>query len=136
MASKTRTTKSAKAVEETTEVAEQTPKQAINEGIDRVLAESGVGVQHARYKAMRAIAFQAFTEAIDAGDFDGLVDRAIANVDNLPSGWELEKPEAAEKPAPKAKATAAKAPAKTAAKKAPAKTAAKSTTAARKRPSR
>lgn len=117
-----------------------TAKQVINEGIARVIDATGIDVQKNRYKAMRAIAFQAFVEAIDAEDFDGLVDRAIANVDELPAGWEIErsapveaKPtKAAAKTAPKKAAakTATKAPAKKAsAKAAPTKT-------ARKRPTR
>jgi hypothetical protein len=133
----TRTRKSTPAVE-TEEVveattAEPTVKRQIAQGIDRFLDGAGLDVQHARYKVMRAIAFQAFSEAIEAGDFDALVDRAIANADELPTGWGLERSvkEEAEKPAPKAKATAkAKAPVK--------KTAAKTATKApaRKRPQR
>ena len=118
---------------ETTEV-ELIPKQIINEGIDRVLSETGVDVQKGRYKAMRAIAFQAFLNAIADGTFDELVSDAIANVDDLPSGWEIEKAEKVdEKPARK---TATKAPAKTAAKKAPAAKAAPAKAPARRRPTR
>lgn len=47
---------------------------------------------------MRAIAWQAFTESIEAGGFDALVERASANVGSLPSGWEINVPAA---PAPK-----------------------------------
>ncbi|AZV01744.1 hypothetical protein HOV00_gp55 [Microbacterium phage Schubert] len=105
------------------EAPEPTAKQIVNEGIVRVIEATGIDVQKNRYKAMRAIAFQAFVEAIEAGDFDGLVDRAIANVDELPSGWEIEKPvkgEAQAKPA--AKKATAKATKAAPAKKAPAKT--------------
>lgn len=120
--------------EETTEAVEVTTKQVINEGIDRVIAATGVDSQKARYKAMRAIAFEAFAQAIESGEFDALVDAAIANVDELPAGWEVERAEKAA-PAPKAKAAP-----KAAATKAPAKKAApaaKSGTAApRKRPTR
>lgn len=114
--------------------AEQTPKQIVNEGIDRVLEATGIDVQKGRYKAMRAIAYQAFLESIESDDFDGLVERAIANSGDLPSGWELEKGETEAKPAPKKAAAkpAAKAPAKKpAAKAAPAKA-----TTARRRPTR
>jgi hypothetical protein len=116
------------------ETVEPTNKQIVGEGIDRVLEATGIDIQKSRYKAMRAIAFQAFVEAIEAGDFDGLVDRAIANVDELPSGWEIEKPvkEEAAKPAPK-KAPAAKA---APAKKAPAKAPAAKPATARRRPTR
>ncbi|QWS69706.1 hypothetical protein SEA_WILLIAMSTRONG_39 [Microbacterium phage WilliamStrong] len=123
-------------VEETT--VEQTPKQIINEGISTFLEGAGLDVQHARYKVMRAIAFQAFSDRIEEGTFDQLVEDAIANADSLPSGWELER-SAKEEAAKPAKATARKAPAKaapkaTARKAAPAKTAAKA--APRKRPAR
>ncbi|GLI28490.1 hypothetical protein ARHIZOSPH14_27320 [Agromyces rhizosphaerae] len=103
MASKTTT----KAPVETTETVELTPQQIVNEGIMRVIEAHDINVQKNRYKAMRAIAWQAFVEAIEAGEFDALVERASANVDELPTGWELE---AASKPA--AKPTTAKAPAK------------------------
>lgn len=131
-----RSTKAA-VLEETVEetVAEQTPKQIINEGISTFLEGAGLDVQHARYKVMRAIAFQAFSDRIDEGTFDQLVEDAIANADSLPSGWELERSakEEAAKPAKAAPAkTAAKRPAR---KAAPAKTAAK-TAAPRKRPAR
>lgn len=120
---------------EDTEVAatvEPTTKQIISEGIARVIDATGIDVQKNRYKAMRAIAFQAFATAIEDGTFDELVDEAIANVDSLPSGWEIERTpaEAPVKPAAKAKATPAKAATKAAPTKAPAKA------AARKRPTR
>jgi hypothetical protein len=111
--------------------AELSPKQIINEGIDRVLSKVSIDVQHGRYKAMRAIAFEAFSQAIEAGSFDDLVDEAIANIGELPSGWEIERSEkeAAEKTTKKASAKAAP---KAASKKA-ATPAAKS---ARRRPTR
>lgn len=111
---------------------ELTPKQIINTGITQVLESSGIDVQHSRYKAMRAIAYQAFVNAIEDGSFDELVEQAIANADDLPSGWELERAAKveAEKPAPKA-AKATKAPAK----KATAKSTS-TTTKARRRPTR
>jgi len=119
-------------VEETeTATAEPTTKQLINEGIVQVIEATGIDVQKNRYKAMRAIAFQAFQEAIDSGDFDGLVERAIANIDELPSGWEIErvaKDEAPAKPVAKAKAAPVK--------RAPAKAAAAKAATPRKRPAR
>lgn len=103
--------------------AELTPKQIINEAIGRVVEATGIDIQKSRYKAMRAIAYQAFVESIESEDFDGLVDRAIQNADSLPSGWELERAEKAEETqAPKAKA-AAKSTAKPAAKATTAKAA-------------
>jgi len=115
-----------------TETDEPTEKQIISEGIARVIDATGIDVQKNRYKAMRAIAFQAFANAIADGSFDDLVDEAIANIDALPSGWEIEKAEKVEAPkAKKAKAPADKvAPAKkTATKTAP-------TAAKRRRPTR
>jgi hypothetical protein len=134
MASTRKTAKpAAEVVEETAEASEPTTKQIVNDGINRVIEAHGIDVQKNRYKAMRAIAWQAFANAVEDGTFDELVDEAIANVDSLPAGWEIEKPEVAAKPAPK---TSAKA---TPAKKTPAKTASKpaaKTATARKRPSR
>ena len=123
MATATRTRKAPAKVQETVEEVEVqetelTPKQVINAGIEKVVQATGVDTQKARYKAMRAIAYQAFLEAIEGDDFDGLVDRAIAGADKLPTGWTLERAVKAEKevqeepPAPKA--TTRKAPAKAA----------------------
>ena len=66
--------------------------EIVNAGIAQVIEVTGIDVQKNRYKAMRAIAFQAFAEAIERDDFESLVDRALANVDSLPSGWEIERP--------------------------------------------
>lgn len=140
MAKSTKSTKAAvlddtiEEAEETTTSAEPTTKQIINDGITRVLEASGVGVQHARYKAMRAIAFEAFAQHIEAGTFDDLVDTAIANIGDLPSGWEMERTEKTESPKPAKSAKAAKpaekaAPAKKSATKGDTKT-------ARRRPTR
>ncbi|MEV8174964.1 hypothetical protein [Microbacterium sp. NPDC079176] len=85
--------------------------QVVNDGIMQVIDAHSINVQKNRYKAMRAIAWQAFIESIEAGDFDALVKRASANAGTLPSGWEIKPPT---KPAPKA--TPAKAPAKNAAR--------------------
>jgi len=105
----TKNTAAVEEVEETT--AEPTTKQLIGEGIAKVIEATGIDVQKNRYKAMRAIAYQAFSDAIEEGTFDDLVESAIANVDNLPSGWEIERaPKEDEKPV--AKKTPAKAPAK------------------------
>jgi hypothetical protein len=72
---------------------------------------------------MRAIAWQAFIESIEASDFEALVERASANVDNLPSGWELD---AARKPAAKKAASVKTTPDPKPAAKAPAKAPVKS----------
>lgn len=126
---------------EEVEVAELTEKQIINEAIGRVVDATGIDVQKNRYKAMRAIAFQAFSNAIADGSFDALVDEAIANVDELPSGWEIERVEKEEVAAPVKKApekAPVKAAAKPAAKATTTKAAATPATkpAARRRPTR
>ena len=139
MATKRTSTKAAVLEDETVEAeveetTEPTTKQLINEGIAKVIDATGIDVQKNRYKAMRAIAFQAFLEAIESDDFDRLVDAAIANIDELPAGWEIERPAKDDVPAakasPKAKAATTKA---TPAKKAPAT---KAAPAARRRPAR
>ena len=85
--------------------AESTPtdKDIVDAGINRMVEALGIDVQKARYKAMRAIAWQAFIEYIDEDIFDDLVERAITNAPDLPSGWELARPVAkkAAKPASK-----------------------------------
>lgn len=78
------------APDDATETPEATLQQVVNEGIVKVIKAHGIDVQKNRYKAMRAIAWQAFVEAIESDGFDGLIDRAIANVDSLPTGWEIE----------------------------------------------
>ncbi|WP_298860812.1 hypothetical protein [uncultured Microbacterium sp.] len=60
---------------------------AINDALDRFIKSVTVTSTHYRYKAIRAIAFQAFTNAIEDGTFDALVDQAIANAGDLPAGW-------------------------------------------------
>jgi len=133
MASKTTSIKSAAKVLEDIETVEQAflsdLLEAIDGGIKHVSSTHNVSIQKDRYKAMRAIAFQAFSEYFEAGDWDALVERATTNATNLPAGWTLtaemakaSKPAPAPKPvakqaAPKPAAKATKAPAK----KAPAK---------------
>lgn len=126
MATATRkSTKSTKPAEvEEVEAAEPSTKQLINSGIDRVVEATGVDSQKARYKAMRAIAYVAFRSAIEDGTFDDLVEAAISDADELPTGWQLERSVSASNAAP-AKKVAAKPAAKAAAKP-----------AARKRPTR
>ena len=77
-----------------------TPQQIVNEGIVRVVEAHGIDVQKNRYKAMRAIAWQSFVNAVEAGTFDALVKAAIANVEQLPSGWEIVAPAKPERVAP------------------------------------
>ena len=120
------------------EATEPTTKSVINDAIAKVIEATGIDVQKNRYKAMRAIAFEAFAQAIEAGTFDDLGDSAIANIDELPAGWESERTEKAVTKAPaKAKATPAKAASKAAPTKAPAtKTATTAARPARRRPTR
>lgn len=93
--------------------------EAIDAGIKAISTAHGVNVQKDRYKSMRAIAFQAFSEYFEQGTFEELVERASSNVDNLPDGWMLTmEAERARKAAragvKKPAAPKAKAPAKTA----------------------
>ena len=97
------------ATNNSTSAAEKTahsPQQIVNEGIVKVIEATGIDVQKSRYKAMRAIAWQAFSIAIEAGTFDKLVAQAIANVGALPSGWEIEVPAKAAPQATQVKKTA------------------------------
>lgn len=89
----------AKAAPATAKVAKAEPKKEspemearrlIEAGISRFVEELGLDNQKARYKAQRAIAFQAFLEALDENEFEALVDRAIENVEDLPHGWSVE----------------------------------------------
>lgn len=65
-------------------------RRLIEAGISRFVEELGLDNQKARYKAQRAIAFQAFLEALDENEFEALVDRAIENAEDLPHGWSVE----------------------------------------------
>lgn len=85
-----------------------TDKEIVDAGINRMVEALGIDVQKARYKAMRAIAWQAFMEYIDEDIFDALVERAIINAPDLPSGWELARPVAAKKSSKKAAKPATK----------------------------
>lgn len=77
----------------------------IDDAIDRFIKSVTVTSTHYRYKAIRAIAYQGFTNAIEDGNFDALVDQAINNAGELPAGWGVEtaKPAPAKKPVPAAK---------------------------------
>lgn len=94
MATKTPATKDIETVEQ---VEEQELLQIVDVGIKAIVAAHDINIQKNRYKAMRAIAWQAFIEHIEAGDFDTLVERASANVGNLPTGWTVNAPKRAPK---------------------------------------
>lgn len=92
-----------------TETAEQTPKQVINGGILTVAERTGIDLKVSRYKAARILAYQALLTVIDEGGFDQLVEDALANHEEFPSGWDLGTVAKAA-PAPKAKTPAKRAP--------------------------
>lgn len=76
-------------------------KAVVENAISRVVDQLGLDNQKARYKAQRAIAYQAFLEALEAGEFADLVERAIENAGDLPTGWTVGgNAAAAAKPAP------------------------------------
>lgn len=81
---------------------------AINDALDRFIKSVTVTSTHYRYKAIRAIAFQAFTNAIEDGTFDALVEQAINNAGNLPTGWGVEAAGAQRGPRSAAKKPAAR----------------------------
>ena len=66
-----------------------TMKAEIEAGISKFVEATGLDNQKARYKAQRAIAFQAFSELVESGEFDALIDRALENINELPSGWTI-----------------------------------------------
>jgi len=99
----------------------------VDAGIKQIVADHGIDIQKSRYKAMRAIAWKAFEDYITAGTFDDLVERASADVDNLPIGWMLTAEAEKAKKAAAPKATPAPKPTAKPAAKAPAKPAVKRT---------
>lgn len=91
-------------------------KQTINEAIETISEKAGFGPRE-QYKALRGLAFQAFGQLIEAGEFKQLVKDAQLNAKHLPRGWGMvsqAEREAAEEveEAPAKKAPAKKAPAK------------------------
>lgn len=86
------------------QVKEPTTKSIIEAGISRFVEEANINNQKARYKAQRAIAFQAFKELIESGEFEDVIDRALEGAAELPSGWTLDA-----RPAKKTTKKAAKA---------------------------
>lgn len=93
-------------------------KQAINEALEAVSEKAGFGPRE-QYKALRGLAFQAFGQLIEAGEFKQLVKDAQLNAKHLPRGWGMTS-QADREAAAEAEAEAEEAPApkKTAVKKA------------------
>ena len=95
-------------------------KQTINEALETISEKAGFGPRE-QYKALRGLAFQAFGQLIESGEFKALVKDAQLNAKHLPRGWGMtsqadreaaeaaEADEVEEKPA--AKKPAAKKPA-------------------------
>lgn len=90
-------------------------KQAINEALETISEKAGFGPRE-QYKALRGLAFQAFGQLIESGEFKALVKDAQLNAKHLPRGWGMvsqadreeagDVDEAEEKPAKKTKAAA------------------------------
>ncbi|MFJ6550026.1 hypothetical protein [Microbacterium sp. NPDC091676] len=105
MATKRTAPKSLKPVE-TTEAAQfDEALPAIEAAIQQVVDTFGVTVQRARLKGIRALAYQALLESIEAGDLEALTHRAIANAGSLPNGWMVTPSKRAPKPARKPRAS-------------------------------
>lgn len=97
-------------------------KTTINDALETISEKAGFGPRE-QYKALRGLAFQAFGQLIESGEFKQLVKDAQLNAKHLPRGWGMtsqadreaaEADEVDEKPAAKA-APAKKASAKKAA---------------------
>lgn len=61
-------------------------KQAINEALETISEKAGFGPRE-QYKALRGLAFQAFGQLIEDGEFKQLVKDAQLNAKRLPRGW-------------------------------------------------
>lgn len=94
-------------------------KATINDALETISEKAGFGPRE-QYKALRGLAFQAFGQLIESGEFKQLVKDAQLNAKHLPRGWGMtsqaereaaETEEVEEKPAKKT----AKRPAKKAA---------------------
>ncbi|GAA1936615.1 hypothetical protein GCM10009775_30660 [Microbacterium aoyamense] len=108
MATKRTATKSLKPVETVEQATADEALETIEAAIQQVVDTFGVSVQRARLKGIRALAYQALLESIEAGDLEALTQRAIANAGSLPNGWTVTPPKRAPKPErkPRAKAEA------------------------------
>ncbi|MDT0179205.1 hypothetical protein Q9S36_03150 [Microbacterium sp. ARD31] len=105
MATKRTATKSLKPVETVEQAAADEALATIEAAIQQVVDTFGVSVQRARLKGIRALAYQALLESIEAGDLEALTQRAIANAGSLPNGWTVTPPKRAPKPERKPRAS-------------------------------
>lgn len=101
-------------------------KTTINDALETISEKFGFGPRE-QYKALRGLAFQAFGQLIESGEFKQLVKDAQVNAKHLPRGWGMtsqadreaaEAEETEEKPAKKTTAKKAAPAKKAAAKKA------------------
>lgn len=98
MASRTTAPKSLKPITTVEAATFDEALPTIEAAIQQVVDTFGVTVQRARLKGIRALAYQALVESIEAGDLEALTQRAIGNVGNLPTGWTVNAPKRAPKP--------------------------------------
>lgn len=61
-------------------------KQTINAALESISEKAGFGPRE-QYKALRGLAFQAFGQLIESGEFKALVKDAQLNAKHLPRGW-------------------------------------------------
>lgn len=61
-------------------------KQTINDALETISEKAGFGPRE-QYKALRGLAFQAFGQLIESGEFKQLVKDAQLNAKHLPRGW-------------------------------------------------
>ena len=89
-------------------------KTTINDALETISEKAGFGPRES-YKALRGLAFQAFGQLIESGEFKQLVKDAQLNAKHLPRGWGMisqadreaaEAEETDEKPAKKKAAPA------------------------------
>lgn len=109
MATERTAPKSLKPIETVEAAAFDEALEPIEAAIQQVVDTFGVTVQRARLKGIRALAYQALVESIEAGDLEALTQRAIDNVGNLPTGWTVNAPKRAPKTERKPRAPKAEA---------------------------
>ncbi|CCI52178.1 hypothetical protein [Nostocoides jenkinsii] len=103
MATKTpakRIVKTPKPVETVEAAALDEALPAIEAAIQQVVDTFGVTVQRARLKGIRALAYQALVESIEAGDLEALTERAIGKSATCPPAGLSTRPSAPPRPTP------------------------------------